>query len=132
MSNLAREWLRVARLSTTRHKQSGFATVEFALTIPLAVMIVALCVWLIGLATMDLRLHSAASTAARILARGDLLPQEFIDTVPEQAQIDVTQGTTLVRITIRMTARSPIPAFPIPITMNASAVAAREDVLSGS
>lgn len=124
-------WLRVVKLSTTRRSQSGFATVEFAITIPLLVMVTVLGMWLIGLTVTDLRLHSAALSSVRILARGQGLTQDFLQGLPAQAQYEVIQDETLVRINIRMKAQSPIPAIPLPLTLTATAVAALEDSLSG-
>lgn len=123
------EWLRAIKFSTTR--QSGYATVELALTIPILMTVTVLCMWLVGLMVTDLRLHSAAANGARILARGQALPQDFMQSIPAHAQYEVTQDQTLVRINIRMNARSPIPAIPLPLTITATAVAAREDTSNG-
>ena len=125
------EWLGVGRLSTTLSRQSGYATVEFALTIPLVIMITAICGWLLGLTVTDLRLHAAAASAARIVARGQELPLDFSQHLPEHAEYEVVKDQTIVRVTIRMNARSPIPALPLPIRLSTSAVAAREDVRDG-
>jgi len=130
MSKYRCEWLRAGRLSTTLRRQSGYATVEFALTIPLVVMITAICTWLLGLTATEVRLHSAAASAVRILARGQELPPDFGQYLPKQAQYQVLRDRTIVRVTIQMSSRSPIPAMPLPIRLSASAVAAREDVTS--
>lgn len=126
------EWLRATRLSTTLQRQSGYATVELALTIPILLMVSAVCVWLLSMTVTDLRLHSAASSAVRILARGEGLPQGFSQSLPAQAQYEVVQEGKNVRVSIRMHAHSPIPALPLPITLSATAVAAREDAFSDS
>jgi hypothetical protein len=131
MSKHRFEWLRAGRLSTTLHGQSGYATVEFALTIPLVVMITAVCGWLLGLTATEVRLHTAAASAARIVARGQELPPDFSRYLPQQAQFEVTKDQAIVRVTIRMNSRSPIPAIPVPIRLSASAVAAREDLPNG-
>jgi len=125
------EWLRAGRLSTTHQSQSGYATVEFALTIPLLVMITAICGWLLGLTVTDLRLQTAAASAARILARGQELPPDFGQHLPQQAEFEVIENQTTVRVNIRMNSGSPIPAMPLPMRLSASAVAAREDAPSG-
>jgi hypothetical protein len=122
----------VSRLSTTLGRQSGYATVEFALTIPLVIMITAICGWLLGLTVTDVRLNAAATSAARIVARGQELPPDFSQHLPKQAEYEVSQDQTTVRVTIRMNSRSPIPALPLPIRLSASAVAAREDGIDGS
>ena len=125
-------WLRAMKLSTTRHSQSGYATVEFALTIPLLVMAAVLSMWLIGLTVVELRLNSAAVSAVRILARGQELPRDFTEGLPAKAEFEVSQDTAFVRFSIRMRARSPIPAIPLPLTLTAGATAAREDTPSGN
>jgi len=125
------EWLRVLKLSTTLCKQFGYATVEFALTIPLVIMMAVMSVWMLGLTVTDLRLHSAAASAARILARGQALPSNFSQILPEQAQYEVIQEESIVRVSIHMNAKSPIPLIPIPVTVTASAVASREDLPIG-
>ena len=124
-------WLRVGRLSTTLHGQSGYATVEFALTIPLLIMITATCGWCLGLTVTDIRLHTAAASAARILARGQELPPDFGHDLPQQARFEVIENQSTVRVNIQMNTGSPIPAVPIPIRLIASAVASREDAPSG-
>jgi|GEM_PF-5419338 len=124
------EWLRAGRLSTTLRRQSGYATVEFALTIPLVVMITAICAWLLGLTATEVRLQTAAASAARILARGQELPPDFGQYLPKQAQYQILKDRTNVRVTIQMNSSTPIPAIPLPIRLSASAVAAREDVTS--
>jgi len=125
------EWLRAGRLSTTHQSQSGYATVEFALTIPLLVMITAVCGWCLGLTVIEIRLHTAAASAARILARGQELPPGFSQHLPRQAEFEVIENQSTVRVNIRMNSGSPIPAVSIPIRLSASAVAAREDAPSG-
>ena len=125
------QWLRAAKLSATLGKQAGFATVEFAMTIPLLVMVTVLGTWLIGLTVTDLRLHSAASSAARILARGQELPHNFDQILPPQARLEVAQDLATISVTIRMEAHSPVPRLRLPVTITATAVAAREDLTSG-
>lgn len=51
--------------------ERGSVTAEFALVVPAVVLLLAVCLSGIHVATLQLRLQDAASTAARSLARGE-------------------------------------------------------------
>lgn len=62
----------VHRRSTTPHEQ-GSAAAEFAVAIPVVVLVLGCCLGAIQVASQQVRLTDAAADAARTLARGDSL-----------------------------------------------------------
>ena len=107
----------------------GYATAEFAMTIPLVVMVGVLGIWTMGVATSDVRLQTSAQSAARIVARGQELPRNFKYTLPHNAQVSVLPSQDAVTVTIEVPVQSPIPRLTMPFKLTARAVALREDNL---
>jgi len=124
--------LGAARLPTRFRDHEGYATVELAIAIPLLVMMTTICLWSLSLAVLDIRLTSSATSAARILARGQTLPAEFSNSLPAQAYVEVFHDESMVRVNLEVPVRSPIPRFPFRWTIHSSATAAIEDVANVS
>ena len=120
--------LGAVRLPTRFRDRSGYATVELAIAIPVLLMMTTICVWSLSLAVLDIRLTSSAANAARMLARGQTMPPEFLNDLPSQAQMLVFRDQSVVRVDLEVPVHSPIPRFAIPWTINSSATAAIEDV----
>lgn len=54
-----------------RHGQAGSVTAEFAVVLPVVVLVLAGCLGAVQVASQQVRLFDAAADAARTLARGD-------------------------------------------------------------
>lgn len=52
-------------------REAGSVTAEFAAVIPAVMLVLALCMWGLHAAALQVRVTDAAADAARILARGD-------------------------------------------------------------
>lgn len=61
----------------------GYAIAEFAMAIPALLIIAAMSISLIGLTVTQIKLESAAALGARIVGRGDPIPDSFRNSLPE-------------------------------------------------
>jgi hypothetical protein len=115
-----------------RHRERperGSATAETAVALPALVVVLALCLWVLGVAAATLRCAEAARAAARAAARGEP-PSGVGDTAARTAGRPVTTTTTAhgdlltVRVSWRVAAHVPllgrlIPAFTVHQTATA-------------
>ena len=65
----------------------GYAIAEFAMAVPALLVIVAMSVSLVGVTVTQIKLESAAALGARIVGRGDPIPDSFRNSLPEGTEI---------------------------------------------
>ena len=106
----------------------GYAIAEFAMVIPALLVIVAISVSLIGVTVTQIQLESAAALGARIIGRGDPIPDSFRNSLPPGTEVIVKPEVDVVEVTLK-TARSFSGRFlPFRIDLSASARARLEPV----
>jgi TadE-like protein len=99
----------------------GYAIAEFAMAIPALLIIVAISISLIGVTVTQIQLESAAALGARIIGRGDPIPDSFRNSLPKGTEVIVKPGVDVVEVTLK-TARNFSGRFlPFPIDLSASA-----------
>jgi len=104
----------------------GYAIAEFAMAIPALLIIVAISISLIGVTVTQIQLESAAALGARIIGRGDPIPDSFRNSLPKGTEVIVKPEVDVVEVTLK-TARNFSGRFlPFRIDLSASARARLE------
>ena len=115
-----------------RRDESGAATAEAAMVIPMLVLVaVGLC-WFVSLGVAQVRVVDAARETARALAREDD-PDEAIErgrrVAPDGARITVVTDGDDIEVTVKARVSAPGGLFDFPgFAASATAVAAKEEV----
>jgi len=106
----------------------GYAIAEFALVIPAVLIIVAMSVSLIGLTVTQIQLESAAALGARIVGRGDPIPDSFRNSLPNGTEIVVIPEIDVVEFTLISPRNIGLEVFPYQLVLTAKARARLEPV----
>lgn len=106
----------------------GYAIAELALAIPALLIIVAMSISLIGLTVTQIQLESAAALGARIVGRGDPIPDSFRNSLPEGTEIIVKPELEVVEFTLKSTRNIGLKVFPYQVLLTANARARLEPV----
>ena len=106
----------------------GYAIAEFALAIPALLIIVSMAVSLIGLTVTQIQLESSAALGARIIGRGDPIPDSFRNSLPEGTEITVEPEVEVVKFTLKTSRNIGLMFFPYRIELTANARARLEPV----
>jgi len=110
--------------------QAGYAVVEFALTIPALVLCGFLVTALLGLASTQLVLESNAALGARIVGRGDPLPDSYLSSLPKETKVIVTPNGDLVSVELQSNQAFGKSPFVHEVTLKASSTARLEQNFS--
>ena len=106
----------------------GYAVAEFAMVIPALLMVVAMSVSLIGLTVTQIKLESAAALGARIVGRGDPIPDSFRNALPEGTEIIVNPQNEVVEFTLKTSRNFDLAILTYPVELTATARARLEPV----
>lgn len=106
----------------------GYAIAEFALAIPALLIIVSMAVSLIGLTVTQIQLESSAALGARIIGRGDPIPDSFRNSLPEGTEITVEPEVEVVKFTLKTSRNIGLMLLPYRIELTANARARLEPV----
>jgi len=106
----------------------GYAIAEFAMAIPALLIVVAMSISLISLTVTQIKLESAAALGARIIGRGDPIPDSFRNSLPEGTEIIVKPEVEVVEVILRTTKTFGLAFFPYELELSASARARLEPV----
>lgn len=106
--------------------QSGYAVVEFAMTLPAIVLCGFLITALIGLASNQLVLESSAALGARIVGRGDPLPDSYLSGLPRATKVKVSPTGDLVIVELQTNRTFGKSPFVHEVTLKATSVARLE------
>lgn len=111
-------------------RSNGYAIAEFALAIPALLIVVAMSVSLVGLTITQIQLESAAALGARIVGRGDPIPDSFRNSLPEETEIVIEPNmeAEVVQFTLKTTKNIGLMLFPYRIDLTASSRARLEPV----
>ena len=106
----------------------GYAIAEFALAIPALLIIASMAVSLIGLTVTQIQLESSAALGARIIGRGDPIPDSFRNSLPEGTEIIVEPDVEVVKFTLKTSRNVGLMLLPYRIELTADARARLEPV----
>ena len=106
----------------------GYAIAEFAMAIPALLIVVAMSISLISLTVTQIKLESAAALGARIIGRGDPIPDSFRNSLPDGTEIIVKPEVEVVEVTLRTSKNLDLAIFPFELELTASARARLEPV----
>ena len=106
----------------------GYAIAEFAMAVPALLIIVAMSVSLVGVTVTQIKLESAAALGARIVGRGDPIPDSFRNSLPEGTEIIIKPDVDVVEFTLKNTKNIGSVILPYRIDLTASARARLEPV----
>ena len=111
-------------------RSHGYAIAEFALAIPALLIVVAMSVSLVGLTITQIQLESAAALGARIVGRGDPIPDSFRNSLPDSTEIIIEPDAEVevVQFTLKTTKNISFMLFPYRIDLTASSRARLEPV----
>ena len=106
----------------------GYAVAEFAVVIPAILFVVAIVISLFGITTTQLQLESAAVMGARILGRGDPLPDSYRNSLPIGTHVTAIPEGEVVEVVLTTTRNIGLPSISYSFTLTAKARARLEPV----
>ena len=111
-------------------RSHGYAIAEFAMAIPALLIVVAMSVSLVGLTVTQIQLESSAALGARIIGRGDPIPDSYRNSLPEETEmiIEPDAEAEVVLFTLKTTKNMGVMLFQYRIELMASARARLEPV----
>jgi hypothetical protein len=111
-------------------RSHGYAIAELAMAIPALLIIISMSVSLIGLTVTQLQLESSAALGARIIGRGDPIPDSFRNSLPAGTEIiiETELEAEVVQFTLKTTKNIGLMLLPYQIDLTASARARLEPV----
>ena len=109
-------------------RSHGYAIAEFAMAIPALLIVVAMSVSLLGLITTQIQLESSAALGARIIGRGDPIPDSFRNALPKGTEIIIEPEAQVVKFTLKTSRNISLVMLPHPIDLTATAYARLEPV----
>jgi hypothetical protein len=100
------------------------------MAIPALLIVVAMSVSLVGLTVTQIQLESSTALGARIIGRGDPIPDSFRNSLPKDTEIIIERDveTEVVQFTLKTTKNIGVMAFLYRIDLTASARARLEPV----
>lgn len=114
-------------VGAARRRERGAATAEFALTLPVLVLVLVVALTAVMTVVDQVRCVDAARLAARALARGDPLGTALglaAHAAPSGARVSTDTSADLVRVTVA--ARRDVPGSDLGWSVSASATAPLE------
>ncbi|MFI6153997.1 TadE family type IV pilus minor pilin [Kitasatospora sp. NPDC051170] len=125
--------MRPSRVVRARRGDAGFVTAETAVALPALVLLAAMLVWGVLAAAAQIRCVDAARVGARAAARGEANAAELAAAAgPPGARVQVATAADTVRVEVEASCGAPGRLGGLlAVRVGASAVAAREDVLTG-
>lgn len=111
-------------------RSHGYAIAEFAMAIPALLIVVAMSISLVGLTVTQIQLESSAALGARIIGRGDPIPDSFRNSLPQGTEIFIEPDVEaeVVQFTLKSTKNIGLMLFPYRIDLTASSRARLEPV----
>lgn len=83
------------------HRSQGFAVAEFAIVLPAMALVAGLLMSMLGIVITQIQLESAAALGARIIGRGDPIPDSYRNALPSNTTITTTPNGEIVEVTLR-------------------------------
>ena len=79
-------------------RSHGYAIAELAIAIPALLFIVAISLSIIGLTVTQIKLESAAALGARMIGRGEPIPESFLSSLPTGTKVIVNNDNEVVDV----------------------------------
>lgn len=111
-------------------RSHGYAIAEFAMAIPALLIVVSMAISLIGVTVTQIQLESSAALGARIIGRGDPIPDSFRNSLPERTEIIIEPDSEaeVVQFTLKTSKNIGLMLLPYRIDLTASARARLEPI----
>lgn len=111
-------------------RSHGYAIAELAMAIPALLIIVAMSVSLVGLTVTQIQLESSAALGARIIGRGDPIPDSFRNSLPAGTEIVIEPelDAEVLQFTLKTRKNIGLMLLPYRIDLTATARARLEPV----
>ena len=111
-------------------RSHGYAIAELAMAIPALLIIVAMSVSLVGLTVTQIQLESSAALGARIVGRGDPIPDSFRNSLPAGTEIVIEPEleAEVVQFTLKTSKNIGLILLPYRLDLSATARARLEPV----
>ena len=111
-------------------RSHGYAIAELAMAIPALLIIVAMSVSLVGLTVTQIQLESSAALGARIVGRGDPIPDSFLNSLPAGTEIVIEPEleAEVVQFTLKTSKNIGLILLPYRLDLSATARARLEPV----
>ena len=106
----------------------GYAVAEFAIVLPAILFVAAIVFSLIGITATQIQLESSAAMAARIIGRGDPLPDSYRNSLPVGTQIFARPDGDVVEVILTTTRSIGLPLLSHNFILTATAWARLEPV----
>ena len=88
--------------------ENGYAVAEFAITVPVLISIVSICFWVIGISINKFKIENYANQAARIIARGESLPENYLSSAPKEMSMTIEELDSRIKVETRLITKIPI------------------------
>jgi hypothetical protein len=107
-------------------RSHGYAIAELAMVIPALLIIISMSVSLIGLTVTQLQLESSAALGARIIGRGDPIPDSFRNSLPAGTEIiiETELEAEVVQFTLKTTKKHWFDVASVPNRLNSKRTSA--------
>ncbi len=102
--------------------ENGYAVAEFAITIPVLLSVVSICFWILGISINKFRIENYASQAARIVARGETLPEDYLVAAPKEMTMTIEELDSRIKVETRLITKIPILGKNIELVGNAESL----------
>lgn len=101
---------------------NGYAVAEFALTVPVLIGLLSVCIWVMGIALKQFELENYVHNTVRTLARGQQLSIEFQNSAPLGMTMEVESIESQVRAEAKLIQTIPIINKQIELVASAQSV----------
>ena len=106
----------------------GYAVAEFAIVLPAILFVAAIIFALMGITFAQIQLESGAAMAARIIGRGDPLPDSYRNSLPVGTEIFARPDGEVVEVILTTTRNIGLPFLSHTFTLTAKAQVRLEPV----
>jgi hypothetical protein len=116
-------------MSARRPQDGGMVTAEIAVALPALVLVLAVSLWAIRIASTQVACTDAARSGARAAARGEPLPAvraAVARALPPGARISISRTRETTRVDVAVPAHPPTASGLPPLLIRAHATAATE------
>ena len=101
---------------------NGYAVAEFAITVPALVAISSICFWVVGVSVNKFQIDNYANQAARTIARGETLSDEFLASGPKGMAITLNENENKIRVDVQLIKTIPLLNRTIELSSTAESI----------
>jgi hypothetical protein len=104
----------------------GYAIAEFAIAIPALLFVLAISLSVVGLTITQIKLESAATLGARMVGRGDQIPESFLNSLPAGTEVVINSEIEVVEVKLTNLKEIGFKSFPLSVELTATSRARLE------